>query len=113
MFPLTEGPVTKCLLFIVLKEIITNLLLFPIISGHPSRQHSCPASRSPLGHQREWDDQGFPQAKDQGRKRLRHQGTDQGKLMMTKQFWNYFNVAKSNGWNTTMLGLSKQKWHKA
>ena len=53
------------------------------ILGHSSRQHSGPEGCPPLGHQRQRDDQGLPQAQDQSRKGLRHQGANKSKKTLS------------------------------
>jgi len=58
---------------------VLNLWITLSRPGHSSRQHRRPEGGPPVGHQRQRDDQGFPQAQDQGRPWLRHQGPDQGK----------------------------------
>jgi hypothetical protein len=69
---------------------VFNFYIFPI-SGYSSRQHSRPEGRPLVRHQRERDDQGLPQAKDQGRKGLRHQGPNKGNTFFyQKMFHNKF-----------------------
>jgi len=60
-----------------------HFYIFPI-SGYSSRQHSRPEGRPLVGHQRERDDQGLPQAKDQGWKGLCHQGPNKGNTFFTR-----------------------------